>query len=291
MLLDYDSSETINYDYSDYPIYIRQGLLSSYPNYAAPSHWHNDVELIWVLSGRMQYNINGETIWLKKNEGVFINARQMHFGFSASKEECDFLCVLLHPLLLCVTPAYEQDFVLPLIRHPAMPYLHLRWEIPWQKQIGFQIQTMYSVRRKPEAPMKIQAAFMEIWTSLYQHMSSFDTQKVRPEAQLAIVKKMIGFIQQNYGKKLSLASIAASGSVGQSKCCKLFAKYLGQSPNRYLTRYRLNKSMELLKTTDLPIIEIAAETGFCTGSYYTEIFHKWIGKSPTEFRNGSKAAR
>lgn len=58
---------------------------------------------------------------------------------------------------------------------------------------------------------------------------------------------MIEFIQQNYTVRITLADIAASGTVGQSKCCRLFAKYIGQIPKVYLTQYRLNKSTELLK--------------------------------------------
>ena len=53
-----DRSEKIPYDSPDYPIYIRQGVLSHYPNYAAPSHWHDDIELIAVLDGEMDYHVN-----------------------------------------------------------------------------------------------------------------------------------------------------------------------------------------------------------------------------------------
>ena len=95
---------------------------------------------------------------------------------------------------------------------------------------------------------------------------------------------MVGFIQKNYTRKISLKEIALSGAVGQSKCCKLFAKYFGQTPNTYLNQYRLNKSLEYLQNSDLPITEIALSVGFSGASYYTELFRKCFGKSPTEFR-------
>ena len=82
-----DRSEKITYDRSDYPIYIRQGLLSYYPDYSAPIHWHDDIELIAVLDGEMNYNVNGEIVKLQKGAGIFVNARQMHFGFSDSRTE------------------------------------------------------------------------------------------------------------------------------------------------------------------------------------------------------------
>ncbi|MBD5466964.1 MAG: helix-turn-helix transcriptional regulator [Lachnospiraceae bacterium] len=47
----------------------------------------------------------------------------------------------------------------------------------------------------------------------------------------------------------------------------------------------MNKSIELLRYTDLSIIEIALSVGFSSASYYAETFRKWFGKSPSEFRN------
>lgn len=57
-----------------------------------------------------------------------------------------------------------------------------------------------------------------------------------------------------------------------------------QSPNVYLNQYRINKSIELLKNTDMTMIEIAFSVGFGSASYYSETFRKWTKKSPTDFR-------
>lgn len=95
---------------------------------------------------------------------------------------------------------------------------------------------------------------------------------------------MTGFIQQNYTSRISLKEIAAAGSVGISKCCKLFSRYFSQSPNLYLNQYRLNKSAQLLRETDMTITEIALSTDFGSASYYAESFRKWAGMSPGKFR-------
>lgn len=278
-----DRSEKIRYDYSDYPIYIRHGNLSEYPNYAAPIHWHDDIEFIAVLSGEMQYNVNGEIMTLKTNEGILVNSRQLHFGFSAEHKECNFICVLLHPLMLCTTAAYERDFILPVLHNRNATFVKLNADVPWQKEIYKSIQTMYAVKDEKAAPIKVQSLFLSIWIKLYENI----TPEQRPKAQnaeLSILKNMIGFIQQNYSTKISLADIAASGAVGQSKCCKLFAKYIGQTPNVYLTQYRLDKSTELLKTTDMTVTEVAEAVGFSGSSYYAEAFRKWCGKSPSNYK-------
>lgn len=279
-----DRSEKIKYDNADYPIYIKRALLSSYPNYAAPSHWHDDIEFIAVLSGEMQYNVNGKILTLKTGEGIIVNTRQLHFGFSPEKKECDFICILLHPLMLCATDAYERDFVLPILHNQKAAFVKLNKDAAWHRNILEDIQQMYSVRDEKTAPMKIQNLFSSIWIDLYENIAHVNRTLIQ-NAELSVLKNIIGFIQQNYTVKISLADIAASGAVGQSKCCKLFAKYIGQTPNLYLMQYRLDKSTELLKKTDMTITDIAYAVGFNGSSYYAEAFRRYCGKSPTEYRN------
>lgn len=282
-----DRSENVRYDYSDYPIYIRRGFLSAYPNYAAPPHWHDDIEFITVLSGHMKYNVNGKIITIGKNEGIIVNTRQIHFGFSSDKKECHFTCVLLHPLLLCTTSAYEHDFILPILNNRNIPFVKLMPNIKWQKDINDEIDRIYSEKDDKTAPMKVQCSFVKIWTLLYENIQPEDTissQRADQNTDLSILKNMIGFIQQKYMNKVTLADIAASGAVGQSKCCKLFAKYIEKTPNTYLTQYRLNKSIELLQNTDMTITEIAYAIGYNGSSYYAESLRKWCGKCPTDYR-------
>ena len=121
----------------------------------------------------------------------------------------------------------------------------------------------------------------------FENLNAFCLKEPRQSRDLSILKTMISFIQHNYKKKLSLADIAASGAIGQSKCCQLFARYVGQTPNQNVTQYRINQSVRLLKNSDMSIIEIAGETGFASASYFSETFRKWTGKSPREYRKMS----
>ncbi len=286
-----DRSEKVRYDHSDYPIYIRRALLSAYLDHTAPAHWHDDIEFIAVLSGEMQYNVNGEIVTLTENEGIFVNSRQMHSGFSQEKKECDFICVLVHPMLLCASYAYERDFVLPVLHNRDAAYVKLGSDVPWQRTIFEDVRMMYSVRDERLAALKVQNLFSHIWILLCENVPSDGRSDGRQKSQnddLSILRNMIGFIQHNYANKITLADIAASGAVGQSKCCRLFAKYIRQTPNIYVTQYRLDKSTTLLRDTDRTVTEIATAVGFNGSSYYAEAFRKWYGTSPTEYRNASK---
>lgn len=97
---------------------------------------------------------------------------------------------------------------------------------------------------------------------------------------------MISFVNANYGEKLNLSSIAASGNVGKTGCCAIFKRYLNKTPNEHLAELRLRKSMELLKNTDMTILEISYAVGFSGASYFTETFRKFYGCTPSEYRKG-----
>ena len=132
--------------------------------------------------------------------------------------------------------------------------------------------------------MKIQGIFSWIWASVYENMPGADSEEQPYSSDLSILKNMTGFIQQHYHEKISLSQIASAGGIGQSKCCKLFRVYFHQTPNTYLTAYRLNRSVELLRTTGRSITEVAYAAGFNGASYYAETFRKWFHISPSEYR-------
>lgn len=97
-------------------------------------------------------------------------------------------------------------------------------------------------------------------------------------------KDMVSFIHRHYTEKLSLASIAASGSVCRSKCCALFKRYMRQSPIDFLNCYRLEVSRGLLENTSMSITQIATSCGFNHLSYYSRLFLRNYGCTPGDYR-------
>jgi AraC-like DNA-binding protein len=99
-----------------------------------------------------------------------------------------------------------------------------------------------------------------------------------------IVWKMTGFIHRHYDDKIHLNDIAAAGAVCRSRCCELFNKYVEQTPNTYLLRYRITKSREMLHDTNRTIDEIALACGFQSASYFSFVFRKAYGLTPQDYQ-------
>lgn len=93
------------------------------------------------------------------------------------------------------------------------------------------------------------------------------------------------FIKENYNNEnMSLSSICFYLCMSKSRFSPLFKKHTGMTFIKYLTNVRIEKSMELLKTTSLMTYEIASKVGFSDAHYFSLIFKKINSITPTDFR-------
>ncbi len=279
-----DKSEQFLYKCAEFPAYFGYGRLADYPDYAALGHWHDDIEFSLVLSGGIDYNVNGETVHLNPGEGIFINSRQMHFNFSREHQNGEYICILLHPMLLCASQYVEDNFVAPVLNHPTFSYQVFHAGCDWGRRVCDKLKWMYARQSQPKFQLAIQAAFLQIWEEVYQH-APLSSKSVKSRGQnLNALKDMVAYIQKNYQKKIKLEDIARAGNVSKTTCINIFQKYVNKTPNAYLMEFRLRNGIELLNTTDMTVTEISFEVGFCGSSYFCESFKKVFGCSPLQFR-------
>lgn len=100
-----------------------------------------------------------------------------------------------------------------------------------------------------------------------------------------IIIKAKEYINKNYSDtNLLLNSVARYVSVSQSHFSTIFAQETGETFIEYLTDVRIKKAMELLKTTNIKMTEIAFEVGYSEPHYFSQLFKKVTGKSPKNFR-------
>jgi len=275
-----DSSETVAYNNPLFPVYARHGILSSYPDYCAVSHWHKDLEFIVIKKGSMTYNVNGILIDLPKGSGIMVNSRQLHYGFSPEQKECEFICVLLSPELLSGNEWFSHNYIEAVTENSFYPYLYLGEE-NWKISIMNKINKLYSAfTAQPKQKSSYFTAidiFLSIIKTLYENLDvkTYDTTKESTE--LTSLKNMIAYIEGHYAQRITLETLAFSGTCCKSKCSLLFKKYLHETPMTYIAKLRLRKSLTMLLDSDKSIADIAYHYGFCGASYYCETFQKYYG--------------
>ena len=287
IILNNDASENVAYNDPDFPAYIQKRQLSGYPDFRAVSHWHDDLEFILILDGQMSYDVNGQKILLQAGEGIFVNSRRFHYGYSDTAKECLFLCILLSPSLLSVNSYIAENSLQPLLQNMQFPYQKLVPAIPWQNAVLRDLEMLYESNKDEIQPFMILEKFAHIFRLLAEHMNAC-TAYDKNTADILSLTAMIGYVQKNYANKILLKDISTAGHCCKTKCTALFQTYVGTSPVIYLNRYRLEKAVFLLQSTDMEITEIAYSCGFSNTSYFCEIFRKYYHTTPGKFRSSRR---
>ena len=128
----------------------------------------------------------------------------------------------------------------------------------------------------------------EIWLLLLREMERMEQEAERPRpVSQERIQTMLEYIHQHYGEKVTLDQIAASAIVSKSECLRCFRSCIQKTPVEYLMDYRLQMAEQLLRTTDLPVTEIALRTGFSGSAYFSKMFRELRGCSPTAYRKNT----
>lgn len=100
-----------------------------------------------------------------------------------------------------------------------------------------------------------------------------------------MVMNTIEFINKNLNSKIDFMEISEQQQLSPNYFRTIFKEVTGTSPINHLNRIRIIKALELLRTTDLPVIEIAANVGIYDANYFTRLFKKYLGYPPRYFKN------
>lgn len=95
-------------------------------------------------------------------------------------------------------------------------------------------------------------------------------------------------MRDNLAEPLRIERISASVFLSPDHFSKVFAGVLGQSPNDYLRRLRIEEAKRLLSTTDQPVTTVASAVGFTQGAYFSRVFRTISGCTPREYRRASR---
>jgi AraC family transcriptional regulator len=107
----------------------------------------------------------------------------------------------------------------------------------------------------------------------------------RPEPVRRAVKWMRELIDEDPGRRVALADLAAAANVSQKHLCRVFARSIGHAPLETYRLLRLQLAVALLARSNLSIKEIAQRCGFDDALYFSRCFSHTLGCSPLHARN------
>ncbi len=97
------------------------------------------------------------------------------------------------------------------------------------------------------------------------------------------VNKIIAYIHSNYTKKITLDKLCEEVNISKQYCMRLFKKYLHTTINDYILSTRMKHAAYLLRHTYMNVNEASLYLGFSSVSYFSRVFKKYYGVSPSEY--------
>ena len=290
--------ETTRIGTFDFPLAVHENDLKKNVLGFVNWHWHYEFQLTYVVRGNISVFFNQQTIDLHEGQGIYINPEVLHMIRDRYDSDAMFISLDVSPKLLTSFPnsVFERSYVKPVFCSSAADAVILDPGVFWQKKIldeAMSIEQDYK-SRSFGWELAVSSSLYAIWKELVCHLHESLAEHDAPAADGARmrrnqrIKEILSYIREHFTEKITLDEIAKHLHLSTNECCRFFKKNMNCTLFEYITEYRLSKSMELLEHTDLPVSQIAYESGFGSSSYFIEKFRKNVGMTPAAFRKAGR---
>lgn len=285
--------ETTQHESEGFPAALYETVFRSKMLRYVPLHWHKELQLCLILTGRVRFSINQKEVEAGAGDVIFINSQVIHSATSISndEEEASYCCINFayemvggfHGSLM------ERNFVLPFLRNEQNDFLLIseKSEEGLLEEIS---SKMLHIRKlfketEPERYFDIFAELVLIWKELarWLHKTEDQPSTRRPE-DYETSREVISYIEKNLGEKLTLDLIAKEVCLSKWECSRRFKRIAGESVWSYLISARMAKAVELLLYSRKSVERIGFEVGFPNVNLFIRQFKKEFRTTPGQFR-------
>lgn len=274
--VDEDGQEKISYFSEDFSlVFFLQEFVHNRNDYI-PFHWHEQLQLLWVYEGELEYNINGKTIKIGKDSLLFINSRQLHSSQTIDSD-AKTLCIIFDVDFF--HPTVFANFVSPVLEIPTLDY----YPIQPIDDLKTKLKKLITMNEEDTNIFSVITIITEAFDHMIEHITISKLPQKR-NGEIDVFNQMLTFIQKHYMEKVKVEDIANAGLINKNLCTELFQKYTKTSPMKYVNRYRLYVGRQLILQTDKTIAAISEEVGYNQYSYFIEQFRIHYVLPPLQYR-------
>lgn len=156
---------------------------------------------------------------------------------------------------------------------------------PLLAQVGFALWRELE-QDAPAGKLYAQSAARLLVAHLLRHYGG--SSSVRKESARGLtpqqMRRIMDFVQANLSQDLSLEALARQAGLSPYHFARLFRQTSGESPHQFVLGQRIARARQLLETRDLPVAQIALESGFADQSHFSQVFKRQLGLTPRAYR-------
>lgn len=284
--IDSNLHETKQHGEYTFPYMIYRGKIPEY-QYSYPLHWHEEMELILVVSGKGYASVNSKNYLLSSGDILVIRPHDVHSIKQYKNLEWEYFNILFRFSILedKLSPRCYENHFKPFLKHSKDLPVHIVQSHPISKDLTLCLNDLINNRKKTllNYELMIKSNLFRIMYILEQYAIPNKNFNNRIESDLKI-KTALTYINEHYNESIKIDDIANSCCYSKSYFMKFFKKYTGSSFIQYLNNYRLEIAFKLLTDTEYKITDIASRVGFDNIPYFTRCFHKKYNISPSTLR-------
>jgi len=252
-------------------------------NFSYLVHWHNEIEIAWVVSGTMDMGLNKEVHRMTAGDLCICKSGDIHFYDSRNFESKVILIILRKDGMEGLYQWIEEN--------PGIQRYMTQAQIV---QVGLEKIYDFFVRMQEESieerigsQQLIKAYATEMSVAIMRHWPvNAVSKKIKEQhdTKSAIIQQVLSYVDENISQELSMKALATRYNVDLFYLSKLFNRIVGMPFKTYLNILRTIIAEEKLITTNSPMIDIALECGFNTVRNFNRVFKSIKKVTPSECR-------
>lgn len=243
-------------------------------------NWHKELELFWLLNGKVEINVNGEIKSLQEDGLYLINSNIGHATFAT---DSNTMAMRMH-----VDPSFFIQQGIDLAKGKFKLSTVDNDNNSKFKELRYYLAKLHQeFEEKTDNTFIINAIFYRI-TSIMIYFFNEEIEDYIPTSAYTensdIIKEVIYYIENNYKKDISLNILSTKFNYTPAYLSKIIKDELGINYYEYLTRCRLRHAVSKL-TQEGKIGDIALNSGFSDVRAFNLMFKKHFGITPSRYRN------
>lgn len=256
----------------------------NHSRYEMSSHWHNEIEFIRVVSGKLNVKLNSNEYFAQENDIIFINPETVHAATPVG--DCVYECIVMSFDMLNAEDE-ECRFFIDCLINGQIVINEFNHNAP--KGFSYAMNCIFDSMRHKSKGYKfsvISALYSMLGSvianKMYKTISS--DEKLLENKNITKLKKVLLFIRENYQLPITLHDMADKVHMSQKYFCLFFKQMTNKTPVEYLILYRIECAARMLRSSDSSVTDIALSCGFNDLSYFIKTFKNIKGVTPAKFR-------
>ncbi len=263
-------------------------VTKEHPRYEMPYHWHEEAEIIHVISGQFLLVLDESQVILKAGDMAYIAQGRLHGG---EPEECVYEYIVFDMLFLMKSVTASRTFIYEINsrKMDILPNLNGGYE----GMTECLLPMFDALREQVEGHELIVMGSLMYFLGEVQKKKAYIIQTTAQDREVRGImrlKRVFEMIEARPSNPPSLKEMASAVGMTPNHFCCFFRKATHYTPVDYIGFYRIEQACHEMLVSDKNVTEIAIDMGYCDLSNFIRCFKRYKGVSPGEYMKTLRAS-